>query len=549
MIRLFRQGANPRTRGARVAMRPARWGPVGLAFLLALSCTTDRGVELPSGPVCPLSGIAGRVEVAGQGVPASLTVESSDSSGPAIHFSANSDSSGQFAFPLAAGRYRLHMNSGQTPPAFWSQGAPVGNYDSTGTVVVEEGKVTRTDFAFGAVVVHLTFSSQVDVEHAFLHLRSRPDGPRSRQSSFYERIVEPGEVTMRSRGLPAGAYSVVWQPRAPYILDLLLPGVLDPRLADSVVVRAGAATEYTCAPSYPTSRIRGRVRGSWERSAEISGPWLAFFTEDSLTAGTVGVDLAGYFRADVPCANRVKVAVTIGDVRRWIGGAEFGEATSFALDPGSETEIPDYTESGLFLRLVPPDPWMSVAANCALLDEQDREIRVTNEDAARDQFLISNLTPGRYRLLVTPRSAGAEDWLPQWYDRAAAAGSARLVDIPPDGGIGRVVVQLERGGEIRGTVRSGAGAPVSGRSVKITPADTTRAWATRSSGGAEGFRFRGIPDGDWKVGVSLDKKPYAVAMRAADDGWIWYGGASFDSAAVIVIRDHAVVDGIEIRLP
>jgi hypothetical protein len=42
--------------------------------------------------------------------------------------------------------------------------------------------------------------------------------------------------------------------------------------------------------------------------------------------------------------------------------------------------------------------------------------------------------------------------------------------------------------------------------------------------------------------------PYYPA-RVAGDGWIWYGGTSFDSAAVIAIRDHAVVDGIEIRLP
>jgi hypothetical protein len=124
-----------------------------------------------------------------------------------------------------------------------------------------------------------------------------------------------------------------------------------------------------------------------------------------------------------------------------------------------------------------------------------------------------------------------------------------VVVVPQDGGVASVVVRLERGGEIAGLVRNALGAPLSYQTVMVTRAESFQPWAIRSSAPAGTFRIRGLPDGDWKVAASEDGMiPYYPA-RVAGDGWIWYGGTSFDSAAVIAIRDHAVVDGIEIRLP
>jgi hypothetical protein len=441
------------------------------------------------------------------------------------------------------------MGSAWTPSCTWSEGAPAGNYDSAGVVVVEDGKVTRTDFAFGEVVVHLTLPRQFDGEYAQVILARRPGGPQSQRYLCPGGKVESGEVTLHSNGIPAGVYSMVLQPLTPGTPDILLPGVLDPRRADSVVVRAGATTGYESALAYSTSVIRGEIRGSWESAGYASRPLVTFLTEDSLVIGSVETDAHGDFSAELAYARRIRVAVSIGYVRQWIGGRGFREATTFTLEPGRETETPLFTESGLLVRLVPPDPWMGVAAVCELFDEQGRVTRAGNGPAAPDQFIISNLIPGSYRLLVTPGTWGDVDWQPQWFDHAGSAERAQAVGVPVDGAIGSVVIHLERAGEIRGVVRNVSGAPLSYHTVMVTRADSIHAWAIRRSGASGRFRVRGLPDGAWKIGVSEEAGPSGDPGGVGDYTWIWFGGASFDSAAVIAIRDHILVDGIEIRLP
>lgn len=543
-------------RGALTLMPPAtalgghtRWWPVVASALLALSCTRDPGITLPPGPACPTSGISGRVAVAGQGQAVPLRVRSFDSSAPGISLDASSDDSGRFQFPLDAGSYELRIMGGPMSGCSWSAGAPSGHYDSTGVVIVERGEVTRTDFAFGQVVVHLTVPRQFDGRLVHFVLARRPTG--NRLTRFYSESakVVGGEVTLNSRGVPADVYRMRLVSLASGMPGILLPGVLDSRLADSVVVRADATTVYETALAYSTSIIRGEIRGSWERSGYSPSPWVTILTEDSLVVGSTATDAQGGFLAEVPYARRVRVNVSIGTVDRWVGGQGFRDATTFALDPSRETEVPLLTESGLLIRLVSPDPWMSVEATFELADEQGRVTRANNGPAAPDQFLVSNLIPGSYRLFVAPRTLGVVDWQPQWYDLADSVEGARVVVVPPDGGIASAVVQLERGGEIAGVVRDALGAPRSDHAVMVTRADSFHVWTMRPSETSGVFRIRGLPDGNWKVAASEEAAFDEYPVGVAGETWIWYGGSSFDSATVIAIRDHATVDGIEIRLP
>jgi hypothetical protein len=441
------------------------------------------------------------------------------------------------------------MDSARAPYCIWSAGAPAGNYDSTGVVIVETGKVTRADFALGEVVVHLTLPQQFDGQRVSLILARHRAGLQPKRYYGTAEEVVSGEVTLRSKGVPAGVYSMVLWPRSSGAPEILLPGVLDPRLADSVVVGISATTDYESVLAYSTSLIRGEIRGSWESAGYAMRPEVTFLTEDSLVVGSVVTDAHGSFSAELPYTRQVRVLVSIGYVEQWMGGRSFRDATTFALDPEHEAEVPLFMESGLLVRLVPPDPWMSVEATCELVDEQGRVTRVNNGSEAPDQFLISNLIPGNYRLFVRPESWYEVDWLPQWYDLADSAEGARVVVVPPNGGIASVVVRLERGGEIAGLVRNALGAPLSDHAVMVTRAESPQAWVIRWSAAAGRFRIRGLPDGDWKVAASEDKMLSGYPAGVAGDGWIWYGGTSFDSAAVIAIRNHIVVDGIEIRLP
>ena len=115
------------------------------------------------------------------------------------------------------------------------------------------------------------------------------------------------------------------------------------------------------------------------------------------------------------------------------------------------------------------------------------------------------------RIHLRPRQPGPEAWLPQWFDGAPDPGSATGVVLPAGGGTARITVAVKAGGEIRGRVRGNRpDGAVGSASIFVTPADADSIWG---------------------------------CMTDSDDG-----GAPWDSAAEIAIRDHAAAEGIEIEV-
>ena len=84
--------------------------------------------------------------------------------------------------------------------------------------------------------------------------------------------------------------------------------------------------------------------------------------------------------------------------------------------------------------------------------------------------------------------------------------------------------------------------------VFATRADEYQACWTGSATSIDGEYFlRGLPDGAYKVGLSRNASLAAGCPVPPSDSR-WYGDtAAWDSAAVITIRDHEVIEGIELH--
>jgi hypothetical protein len=196
-------------------------------------------------------------------------------------------------------------------------------------------------------------------------------------------------------------------------------------------------------------------------------------------------------------------------------------------------------ECGIRVNVVADMDLDRYAAKYDLTDQYGRVVVRDLTARSAGGVHIPNLTPGTYYLYVNTHSRG-RIILPQWYDRADSLSKATPIHVTEVGQIADLTVTLEKGGEILGRVVGPMGEPVPNPRLEVTTAlhlydRVYRVTDTFSDGS---FHVLGLPDGDYKLGAS------AYGYEGA-----WYpGAADWDSAAVITIREHGVVDGITIRL-
>lgn len=496
----------PRRRLHRPAGGPAAVLP-GLLLLLALgACSDDAPTNCPTFQVGAVEGV---VRVAGRG--ASLTVGARGLEGPAEGYlvaATVADADGRYRLDLPAGRYRLELEP--------SSGGTFSGDERD--VVTVTPTVLRHDFDRGRVEMALLVPDRLEGLWFTLSAHARNFDHASARAR-----VTDGTLDFVIPLLREGRYGLSLSPESGY------PD------ADSLWVGTGAVTTRTKDFRSTAASISGQVTGSWQ-PAGAGAPRLEGIDAHQRSCSSATCDAEGAFTLTLLDPRDVRLRVSIGSVRQWLGGADFATARTFAPAPGAALTGADLVESGLDLHLDGPGDLIVARAALLIRDEAGSDLVLDPVYGAR--HVVCNLAPGRYYVRVDGLCDG-QPWARQWYDGAETAAAATPVDLAT-GELRRLDFALVTGGRIAGQVLTAAGADPGPLNGQLRDDDGLPLCSFGSSYLANGrFDYRGLPDGD-----------YRLVVAAPGGGPWWYPGTTdFAASTAITIAGHAEVTGLTWRLP
>ena len=259
----------------------------------------------------------------------------------------------------------------------------------------------------------------------------------------------------------------------------------------------------------------------------------------------------GYVGVEEVVPRPVKILVAQGGIIHWIGGTDFATATVFPLAAGEVTSGIRFETCGLTVTSTDPlKTFDHVTIELYDAAESTEAISETYSSGSLHTLGLSNLLPGSYRVRIQP-SRGSCRWLPQWFDGATAFDEAETITIGAPGEIVPLAVELEAGGVIRGTIR----APPEDRQetfwlLVTSAAAPSDCWTSlRNNRVVRDFEIFGLPDGDWKIGVTR-RHLFGGCPDSLPGDMRWYPGTpDWEAATAIEIRDHAEIGGIELPAP
>ncbi len=527
-----------------------------LPILLALLPCCETSSNTPACCPPPASGtIRGTVHAPGDSVHLAVVAEGvfADHNRRAS-FRAPCGEQGGYVLDVPEGRYLLRTDFGNH--YYYKANGPVRLSRDADTLTVRGGEILdQVNLVFGAGMFDLTLPAGLDGTMLNVSLRDTAPDPRSRaEYASVSARAQDGHRRGSFGSVPPGAYFI----RANLSFGGLqqpfwMPFTRDPQAADTVSIEPGERVIYRATLASPAARIRGQIQGSWQRLG-IGVPQVSLYDADSLKVASGAADVFGVFQFDLYLIERVRVRVGLGEASFWIGGTSFREATEFVLAPGEEVEVAGRMESAILLTVVADQGIESPSyAVVRVFDATGRvEIVCTPRIQPPDLLAIPGLLGGTYRLRIEPSHQADTEWLPQWYDRAPTPEAATPIVVPAGGEVVPMTVRLLTGGTIEGLVLDYQDNPVTFFGSILTPADQDTCLRRDYVSDPDGqFRFIGLSDGDYKVGVtnrflSAD----GSCSGSPSDSLIWYPGTpSWDSAAAISIRGAQVVSDLEFRLP
>jgi hypothetical protein len=506
------------------------------------------------GRVCAgTSPLAGRIE---------MTTRDEDQDGITIYQDLAAD--GSYGLDLPAGDYvvRLRMEgiSGRYVYAAAELGLDVDTPDTV-RVVAESAPIT-IDFNLGSLALDLGLSDAFNGLRCGVALFPREAGGGVRPEPIVNMTttVNGGRLAYLAAGLLPGDYRVEinfgdrhpWD--AEYQVDhLWLPGTRDAEaaswsevLADSLVALSGVV------PATP-SRLEGRVVGAWLELGSPARPVLTVVDEDStLVLGWLQTEADGAFAVDLVLPGRFKLLVEQDGVGRWFGGPGYTQADVYDLQAGQTISGLEIVQCGLRARISLPSAHGG-AATLRLYDPVDLSLQVSAHlDIGSDlEGEVANLWPGTYLLEIDQQSGsrGQVSWRPQWFDRATTPDGARPILISEEGGIVTLDLTLEPGGVISGH----AGLEPAGRDycyIVLTRADEIVIWCYNNTWSSlPDFTFRGLPDGEWKLGALPADADWSLG-EPSPDGTLWYPGTDdWNEAAILGIVDAGTVADLVVPVP
>jgi protocatechuate 3,4-dioxygenase beta subunit len=327
---------------------------------------------------------------------------------------------------------------------------------------------------------------------------------------------ERGEY--RLFGLPAGLYAVqargrvVGNPRTTLQSVFFHPSTVDPDEAAMVSVRPAEERQGIdiMLGEVPTAEIRGTVTGA---PPGAPGAYL-FLVPGGSSLTNVTADAAGRFAftsvppGDYTVAARLPNSTSKPTEALWgrtavsVHGQNL-EGLFIGLRPGTSiggrlniegagVTGADLKGLGLILRSQPP--WRSEVL----------EARV----AADGRFVIDAVTPGRYRMMLTPQAPSGAS--PPLTLQSVQVNGEEFVDLPldlvPDAPVGEILVTLsDRSSHLSGRILDEAGRPRPDLSLLVFAADS-RYWLPGSRrvqlarAATDGyFEIADLPAGDYRM--------------------------------------------------
>jgi hypothetical protein len=527
---------------------PPLW-PLAWLLIAILGCADD-GTEKPVGPV-----FGGRIEgiVQSGGVPVEARVIAELVRGPSgtdIQIACETGSDGSFRLDVPVGSYVVSVDlPGEN--YYYSAKGPVLHFSEADVLVLRAGEGPHhVAFPFGGLQVRIAgYAIPAEVTcHLDLHMSGSDDyrtfDGRSQSGvlSFDCAGVYPGVYRLKLRIPSSGYYGLGAE-------EFWLPATRDESLADSVRIQVGQAVLYQRSVWGGSSHLKGEVLGRWH---EVDG-WadVYFFDADSFQVARTAVGQDGTFDVGLRLPEPVKILVEIHSVQAWVGGRSFRDATLFDCQPGETPEGIRYVESELSIDVQQVGSGAIRYANLTLIDATTRGVVMEDEVSiypGESSIRIPNLRPGSYLIRLAPESFLLTEWIAQWYDRAGSIDEARVITIPNEGDVVPVTMNLERGGRILGSIETARSDSPFYYRVFVTNASSAAllGWTTVDQGSVVSpfsFTAVGLPDGDYKVGVTLPS--YAVPADT-----VWYPGTTnWSSAEAVAVRDHGDTGGIVISYP
>jgi hypothetical protein len=520
-------------------------GSLGAILLLALplvSCSEKKSTN----PVClqgTQSTIRGRV-LTGGGELASIRVAAEPINGAAPNFAWATvpvDSLGRFELTLPLGTYLLRpIPEGVRTYLYYSDGGLTTIPARAKTVsLVPGGQFVEADLLGGSLHIRVRFPPETEEEQdgsVTLYLESLdPPYAWAGVDGQWRANVVDGIAELDIPFLPALAYSLSFQ--SSYGEEVWLRGGNAEDSEDRITVQNGQVTICNVDLGIP-GRLQGRIVSDLPSALEARV--LTLFSADSVRLAQVSLRGNQDFRIGLYHPEPVRLCFWMGGILRWFGGDSFSSATLIDLAPGRLVDGIEIRDGGFRITLDGPGVWSYHHARLNVVDGSGRALSSSPVYLSEsEEVVVANIAPGSYYLQVIPEDG--QIWLPQWYESADSMQYATPLVIPPEGGLVDATFRLRAGGSLAGRVTLEDASASDRIELFLTSlTDSTvvlRGTSVHPATGA--YRFVGLPDGDYRLGVAWHRVP----LR-------WYPGVGdWRAAGVLSIRDHGEVAGVDWRIP
>ena len=518
------------------------WCTIFLLVLPLASCSEEKSTN----PVCLQSTqgtIRGRI-ITGGGELGSIRVSAEPINGAARNFAWATvpvDSLGRFELTLPLGTYLLRPIPDRVSPYLYYSGSGLTTIPARAKTIslVPGGQIVEADLLGGSLHIRVRFPSETEEEQdgsVTFRLESLdPPYAWAGVDGQWRANVVDGVAEVDIPFLPALDYSLSFQ--SSYGEEVWLRGGNAGDNADRITVSNGQVTICNVDLGTP-GRLQGRMESDLPLALE--GRVLTLFSADSVQLAQVFLRGSRDFRIGLYHPEPVRLCFWMGGILRWFGGDSFTSATLIDLAPGQLVDGIEIRDGGFRITLDGPGVWSYHHARLNVVDGSGRALSSSPVYLSEsEETVVANIAPGSYYLQVIPEDD--QIWLSQWYESADSMRYATPLVIPPEGGLVDATFHLRAGGSLAGRMTRDDASMIGQIELFLTSlADSTVVLRRASSHATTGaYRFVGLPDGDYRLGVAWHRVP----LR-------WYPGVGdWRAAGVLSIRDHGEVAGVDWRIP